>query len=64
MAPYFEPTGVRTGILLTAVKRNGLESFTAVGRLLDQACGAGDQAAGTSTNVAQDPLDHTDAFLS
>ncbi len=37
-------------------------AFWAINR--DQACGAGDQAPGTCTNLAQDPLDYTDAFLS
>ncbi len=36
-------------------------AFWAINR--DQACGAGDQAPGTCTNLAQDPLDYTDAFL-
>jgi hypothetical protein len=36
-------------------------AFWALNR--DQACGAGDEAPGTCTNLAQDPLDYTDAFL-
>ena len=36
-------------------------AFWAINR--DQSCGAGDQAPGTCTNLSQDPLDYTDAFL-
>ena len=36
-------------------------AFWALNR--DQACGAGDEAPGTCTDLAQDPLDYTDAFL-
>ena len=36
-------------------------AFWALNR--DQSCGAGDQAPGTCTNLRQDPLDYTDAFL-
>jgi hypothetical protein len=36
-------------------------AFWALNR--DQACGASDDAPNTCTNLAQDPLDYTDAFL-
>jgi hypothetical protein len=45
-------------------KKNGVHrvAFWAINR--DQACGAGDQAPGTCTNLNQSPLDYTDAFVS
>ena len=44
-------------------KKNGVHrlAFWAINR--DQACGTGDQPPGDCTNLAQDPLDYTDAFL-
>lgn len=49
--------------VVTFAKQHGVRrlAFWAINR--DQACGAGDQAPGTCTNLAQDPLDYTDAFL-
>jgi hypothetical protein len=44
-------------------KKNGVHrlAFWAINR--DQACGAGDQSPADCTNLTQDPLDYTDAFL-
>jgi hypothetical protein len=50
--------------VVTFAKNKGVHrlAFWAINR--DQSCGAGDQAPGTCTNLAQDPLDYTDAFVS
>ena len=49
--------------VVTFAKQHGVHrlAFWALNR--DQACGSGDQAPGTCTNLDQGPLDYTDAFL-